>query len=264
MKEALKTNIKAIFFDLDGTLYFKNKAIEGAIEVVTQLKKEGYICRFLTNADSVDEKAILDKLCKMGFDIELSEIYTPVTASVNYLKGIGNPKIYTLVCDEILSQYSQFECVDNDADFVVIGDCRDRINFEELNKVFRIIHEKAEILALQKGRYFYDANGINMDTGAVVTMMEYAANKKAKILGKPDKDFFNILIRQLQLKASEILIIGDDKTTDIKGAKDIGAQSALVRTGKYKDQIAINDYEADYIIDSVKDIKSILSKGWME
>ena len=36
-------NIKAVFFDLDGTLYFKQKAIEGAIETVDYLKSESYI-----------------------------------------------------------------------------------------------------------------------------------------------------------------------------------------------------------------------------
>jgi ribonucleotide monophosphatase NagD (HAD superfamily) len=34
-------NIKAVFFDLDGTLYFKQKAIEGAIRTVDYLKSKG-------------------------------------------------------------------------------------------------------------------------------------------------------------------------------------------------------------------------------
>ena len=88
---------KAIFFDLDGTLYFREKAIEGAIETVDYLKTKGYICRFLTNTDSKKTLHVLDKIKKLGFNIELDEIYTPVTASVKFLRCNKESKIYPLV-----------------------------------------------------------------------------------------------------------------------------------------------------------------------
>ncbi len=252
--------IKAIFFDLDGTLYFKGEAIDGAIETVNKLRNKGYICRFLTNTDSKTPAEILYKLEKMGFEISLDEIFTPVTASVKFLQWNKKLTVYPLVSDNIIDEYKNFNIDINAVDYVVIGDCRDKVSYEELNKVFKLINENTEILALQKAKYFYDDSGRNLDTGAFVAMMEYSTGKIAKVLGKPSEYFFNILLKDLDLKAEQVLIIGDDITTDIVGANIIGAKSALVRTGKYNDQKNIRAATADNIIDSIFDLGKILQE----
>ncbi|HHV09637.1 MAG TPA: hypothetical protein GXX75_05070 [Clostridiales bacterium] len=90
-------NVKAIFFDLDGTLYFKGNAIKGAVETVDYLKSKGYICRFLTNTDSKQTSEILDRVTHMGFHISLDEIFTPVTASVKFLERKKMPQYILLL-----------------------------------------------------------------------------------------------------------------------------------------------------------------------
>lgn len=251
-------NVKAIFFDLDGTLYFKGEAIEGAIETINQLRDRGYICRFLTNTDGSTPSVILDKLKKMGFNIGLDEIYTPITASLKFLERNKDVKIYPLMSDEVMEEYKNFNIGTEAVDYVVIGDCRDKVSYDHLNKVFRMIGDNTEILATQKGRYFYADNGKNLDTGAFVAMMEYATGKEAKVLGKPSEYFFNILLESLNLKAGQVLIIGDDITTDIVGANTIGAKGALVKTGKYNDQMKINVAKPDLIVESVVDLQKLL------
>ena len=249
---------KAIFFDLDGTLYFREKAIEGALETVDYLKSKGYICRFLTNTDSKKTIHVLDKVKKLGFNIELDEIYTPVTASVKFLRCNKESKIYPLVSDNIINEYDEFTISEENVDYIIIGDCRDKINYDNLNKAFKVIGENTEIIALQKGRYFYDHTGKNLDTGAFVAMMEYATRKSSKVLGKPSESFFNMLLQDLKLKPSEIIIIGDDISTDIVGANNIGAMGVLVKTGKYMDQIKLDVAIPDLVLDSVADLKGYL------
>lgn len=251
-------NVKAIFFDLDGTLYFKGNAIKGAVETVDYLKSKGYICRFLTNTDSKKTSTILDRVTNMGFHINLDEIFTPVTASVKFLEWKKNASVYSFVSDEIIKEYEKFNISEDTVDYLVIGDCREKVNYANLNKVFRLIGEHTEILALQKGRYYYDSTGKNLDTGAFVSMLEYAANKNSTVLGKPSKSFFNILLQDLNLCPSDILIIGDDITTDIAGANKISANSALVKTGKFKDQINMKTGTPDYVLNSVTDLVNYL------
>ena len=251
-------NIKAIFFDLDGTLYFREKAIEGAIETVDYLKSKGYICRFLTNTDTKKPAHILDKVRDLGFNIELDEIFTPVIASVKFLKSKKDAKIYTLVSDNIMSLYEEFNMDSENVDYVIIGDCRDKVSYDNLNKTFRLIGENTEILALQKGKYFYDKTGKNLDAGAYVAMMEYATGKTSKVLGKPSKSFFNILLQDLKLEPSQVLIIGDDIFTDIVGANSVGAMGALVKTGKYMDQVKLDVATPDLVLDSVADLRKWL------
>lgn len=250
--------IKAIFFDLDGTLYFRGKAINRAVETVDYLKEKGYICRFLTNTDSKQTASILKNVTDMGFHISLEEIFTPVTASVKFLEWKKDISVYPLVSDEIAEEYRKFKCSDKAIDYLVIGDCREKVSYSHLNQAFQLISEKTEILALQKGRYYYDATGKNLDTGAFVAMMEYASNKTSTVLGKPSESFFTILLQDLDLSASDVLIIGDDITTDILGANKICAKSALVKTGKFQDQRHLNTGVPDYILDSVADLAEYL------
>lgn len=251
-------NIKAVFFDLDGTLYFKQKAIDGAIETVDYLKSKGYICRFLTNTESKKPSQVFDNVKNLGFYIELDEIYTPVTASVNFLKCNKEAQIYPLVSENIKDEYKEFNINTENADYLIMGDCRENFTYENLNKAFKLIGENTEILALQKGRFFYDKTGKNLDTGAFVAMMEYATGKNAKVLGKPSKSFFNILLQNLNLKPAEVLIIGEDILTDIVGANSIGAVGALVKTGKYNDQVNLDVAKPDLFLDSVADLMKYL------
>lgn len=251
-------NVKAIFFDLDGTLYFKGKAINGAVETVDYLKSKGYICRFLTNTDSKQTSSILNRVTDMGFHISIDEIFTPVTASVKFLEWKKDASVYPLVSDEIITEYEKFNISENTVDYLVIGDCREKVSYSNLNKAFQLIKEHTEILALQKGRYYYDSTGKNLDTGAFVSMMEYASNKTSTVLGKPSESFFNILLQDLKLNPSEILIIGDDITTDIVGANKICANSALVKTGKYQDQMHLKTGTPDYVLDSAADLVNYL------
>ncbi len=250
--------IKAVFFDLDGTLYFREKPIEGAIETVDYLKSKGYICRFLTNTDSKKPSQIFDRVKNMGFNIELEELFTPVTASVKFLKRNKEAKIYALVSDNIINEYEEFNKSLESVDYIIIGDCRDKVSYDSLNKAFKLIGENTEILALQKGKYFYDKTGKNLDTGSFVAMMEYATGKSSKVLGKPSESFFNILLQDLNLEPSEVLIIGDDIATDIVGANNIGSIGALVKTGKYIDQVKLDAGTPDLVLDSVADLMKCL------
>lgn len=251
-------NIKAILFDLDGTLYFREKAIEGAIETVDYLKSKGYICRFLTNTDSKRPSRVLDKVKNLGFNIELNEIFTPVSASIKFLKCNKGAKIYALVSDDIINEYENFNISSENVDYLIIGDCKDKVSYDNLNKAFQLIGENTEILALQKGKFFYNETGKNLDTGAFVAMMEYATGKSSKVLGKPSESFFNILLQDLNIKPSEVLIIGDDISTDIVGANNLGAMGALVKTGKYSDQVKLDVATPDLVLDSVADLRRYL------
>jgi ribonucleotide monophosphatase NagD (HAD superfamily) len=110
----------------------------------------------------------------------------------------------------------------------------------------------------------FDSNqGKNADTGAFLSLLEYASNTKATLLGKPAPDFFMTEIDRLTLTPQEVCIVGDDITTDIKGATSIEAKSILVKTGKYQDQTGLQTHspQPNHTIGFIKDL---LSNSWLE
>ena len=130
---------------------------------------------------------------------------------------------------------------DSDApDFVVVGDYGHRFNFQSLNHAFGLLMDGAELIALQKSPYWVSSEGRFLDCGAFVALLEYAANKTAKVMGKPSEFFYKIALDNLQLHPSEVIAVGDDITTDILGAERMGLRSALVRTGKFQPNQLVN------------------------
>ncbi len=253
------TKIKGLLLDLDGTLYFKNQLIENAVSTINQLKQEGYNICYMTNTDAKSPRYLYEKLKQYGFDLEEADVITPVSASLKYLKNKKVKSVYPLVSQEVEHCFRDFQN-DQNIEYVVVGDFRDQMTYEKINQAYRYMDEGAEILALQKGRFFYTQEGKNINTGAFVKMFEYASGKEALLLGKPSTDFFQIGIDQLGCKPSEVIIVGDDITTDIKGANEIGANSVMVKTGKYtKDILAQNpNIKPDYIIGDIAKIKELL------
>jgi ribonucleotide monophosphatase NagD (HAD superfamily) len=96
----------------------------------------------------------------------------------------------------------------------------------------------APLLAIAQNRYFMAADGLNLDAGAFVAGLEYAAGLRAEVIGKPAAAMFHTACAQLGLPPEQVVMVGDDVEADVLGALDAGLQAALVRTGKFREDDA--------------------------
>lgn len=255
----IPAHVQAFLLDLDGTLYFRNAQIPGAAETLAELRQRGFQLRFLTNTDSIPESDILDRMSAYGIKAEKHEVFSSITAVRNFF--IQNPdlKCYCLVTDKVAQVLTDLNICDNNPDYVVIGDFRDKVSYAEIDRVFQMIHNGAKIICTSKGKAFYQNDGAHIDTGSFVAMFEYATGKKSELLGKPAAGFFKLALDSLGISENEVIVVGDDISTDIAGAKLIGALSVLVKTGKYsKDSVGKAGILPDYITDSIASIKDIV------
>lgn len=253
--------IKAIFLDLEGTLYFKEKQIEGASATLADLKQRQIQVRLLTNTDSKSPSNIHKQLAAMGIETDEDSIFTCVSAALEFLKENGKDNCYCLVSREIMPCFSDYHNDDGKVEWVVVGDFRDSVNCETMDRAFKHLVDGAELIALHKGRFFIRSDGYHLDTGAFVQLFEYASGKNAMVIGKPSPYFLKMALKQVGCKPNEVMIVGDDITTDIAGAKQIGALSVLVKTGKYNHQLlAQNEAQPDFIIESVGELLTLLGE----
>jgi ribonucleotide monophosphatase NagD (HAD superfamily) len=58
----------------------------------------------------------------------------------------------------------------------------------------------------------------------------------------------------MNLDKSEVVVVGDRISTDVRGAIDCGMRSILVKTGEYKASDLDGDIKPDYLIDSIQDL----------
>jgi len=60
------------------------------------------------------------------------------------------------------------------------------------------------------------------------------------------------------LDKSEIIMVGDRVSTDVKGAQDFGIRALLVKTGEFRQEHLYLRVKPDYILDSVRALLTIL------
>jgi len=253
--------LKAVLLDLDGTVYFDGALIPGAVEAIARLAGMGLATLFLTNTDSRSPQSIRQALLPMGLDVPAPQLFTPASAAAAFLRHRPNARCFGLLSGDLAAYLAPHLSGSGPADYVIVGDSRDLATYERLNTAFRHIMAGAEILALQKGRFFIRDSSYNLDTGAFVALLEYASGKTARVLGKPSPDFFRLALDTLGCAPHEAAVVGDDVTTDVAGARAIGAFSVLVRTGKGSLAPTPGAPEPDMTLDSIAGLPEALGGG---
>jgi len=252
-------DIDGLLFDLDGVLYVGDDLIEGAAETVDYLKNKNIPCRFLTNTTTRSLDALFQKTSRLGLNIEREEIFTPPKIAARFLRKRGQPSLLLVLQEGTKQEFVGFPQDDVNPDFIVIGHYSDRWNYDLLNRLFNLIMNGSEILALHKGRYWQTEKGLTLDIGAFITGLEYATGTTATVVGKPSEDFFRIAVEDMGLKPEKTAMVGDDIVSDIGGAQLAGLKGVLVKTGKYRTEIADkSSVSPDLIIDSITALRQLL------
>ena len=160
--------------------------------------------------------------------------------------------------DEVKRDFAALEETD-DAQAVIVGDLGDAFGYDVLNRAFRQVMDGAELIALQKNRYWLRADGLSLDVGPFVAALEYATGREAYVVGKPARAFFDEILRGLGVAADAAAMVGDDVESDIGGAMRAGLAGILVRTGKYREGAAwLAGVEPTATVDSIADVPSLL------
>jgi HAD superfamily hydrolase (TIGR01458 family) len=251
-------NTTALLIDLDGVIYVQEKLIPGAIETIHFIRQKNIPHRFVTNTTTHSRRQIIGRLAQVGMAIPHDHLFTAPVAAAQYLRSTERTRCYFYTSESILEDFDGIEKVDVYPTHVVIGDVGEQFNYDMMNKVFLMIHEGAEIVALQKNRFWITKEGLKMDAGAFIAALEYATGKIARVFGKPSVDFFLQACASLGVTPNEVTMIGDDLKADIEGAASAGLKTVLVRTGKDKNtslEGAIT--QPDVVLNSIADLSGL-------
>jgi HAD superfamily hydrolase (TIGR01458 family) len=224
--------IKAVLFDLSGVLYVGGQLIPGATDAIKRLSEVNMPMRFITNTTRRSHFMIYEDLLSIGFQIDINSIYTPVQAVINYLKT-SNLVPHLVVHPNIQGEFKDL-LLNQSPNAVVIGDAAEYFNYTMLNDAFRLLMQDMPLIAMGNNRFFKDPDGMSMDLGPFVSALEYAAQIKATIIGKPSTNFFYQAYKDLGVEKEQIIMFGDDYSSDTLGAIKAGLKGGLVKTGKYQ------------------------------
>ncbi|MFH0738020.1 MAG: HAD-IIA family hydrolase [Candidatus Micrarchaeota archaeon] len=255
--------IKAVIFDLDGTLYVGKTPVPGAAERLAELRGKGIKVLFLTNAATRSRKGIVDKLKKMGFSAEKDEVYGGAFMLARYISEKHPGKTVYVVGEKgIFEEFKDagIETADR-ADIVAVGLDR-HVTYEKLAKAHVNIEKGALFIASNRDHTYPTEEGHLPGAGAIVAALENSSGKSPIVVGKPNLYVLNLIEKDHLIKREEMLMVGDRLETDVAFAKDGGMQAALVLTGSTrKEEIAKrgamkkNGKSPDFVFDSVAKLR---------
>ncbi|MBN1529393.1 MAG: TIGR01458 family HAD-type hydrolase [Thermoleophilaceae bacterium] len=254
--------VRAVLLDLDGVLYVGEQPLPGAVAAVERLRSDGYILRFVTNTTVRSRAATLEKLRRIGIAVDDRELVTPAGLAVRHCRERGHERVALVMNEEVKRDFEQLEAVGRRADAVIVGDLGDAFSYEVLNDAFRLLMDGAELVALQKNRYWLTEDGLSLDVGAFVAALEYASGRRAYVVGKPAPAFFEQSLEDAGVPASEAAMVGDDVETDVGGAMSAGLSGYLVRTGKFReDALNASHVLPTAVLASITDLPAALRGG---
>ncbi len=246
---------EGLLLDLDGTLYVGDELVPGAREALTTLKEAGLALRYVTNTTRKSRREVAAGMKDLGFDVGEEEIFMPAGAAAAL---IGNKTCLPLVEEALLEDLGNATFSGDRPDYVVVGDLGDGFTYARLDRAFRSLMEGAELIALQKNRYWQTGAGLSLDAGPFVAALEYASGKGATTVGKPAGAFFRLALEDMGLQAGRVAMVGDDAESDVAGARRAGLGAVQVRMGKWRR--GGDTIEADLILDSVAELPDALAR----
>jgi HAD superfamily hydrolase (TIGR01458 family) len=254
----------AILLDIDGVLHVSGEAIAGAPEAVRALRAEGHRLRFVTNNTTRPRACLAAELEGIGIELDEEEVSTTPLAAGRLLEGLRVLALTMRAIHEDLALHVTL--VDEGAEVVLVGGADETPETSEvfcygkLNRAFAELRDGARLVCLHKNRWWQTSKGPMLDAGAFVAGLEYAAETSAEIVGKPTAAYFQAALAELDAVPGEAIMVGDDIEADIGGAKRIGMQGVLVRTGKFRPASLREAHpQPDAVLDSIVDLPEFLA-----
>ena len=256
-------DIRAVLLDIDGTLFTGMDPLPGTADTLLFLEKKGIRYRFLSNGTRRGRRSVLEKLRRLDIPVSEDQIITPAVAAVAYLKEHGYSCCTVLATDDLRQDFIDggMMICDN-APVIVIGDAWDGFTYDSVNMAFRTVMNGARLIALEKDRYWKDADALSLGAGAFIAGSEYASGVQAGLMGKPSPDFFRMALHSLGVLPGESLMVGDDISSDIGGAQIMGIGGVLVMTGKCSQDVLDNSrIRPAFIISSVASLPGLIDQA---
>ncbi|MEG0383111.1 MAG: HAD family hydrolase [Solibacillus sp.] len=217
--------IKAVIFDLDGTLLNRDESMKKFIDYqyerlnkwLAHIPKEKYISRFI----ELDNRGYVWK----------DKVYQQLTEEL---------EITGITWDDLLQDYInqfQYHCVP----------------FPNLVSMLEELRSNNFILGMITngfGQFQMD----NIRALGIESYFETILVSEWEGLKKPDPQIFKKALNQLHVTPSESIFVGDHPENDVKAAKNVGMKSI------WKKDFQWDNVDADFVVDDLAELFSIIHK----
>jgi len=271
-------SIQGFIFDLDGTVYLGEQALEGAVETIAALRGQGKRTLFVTNKPLEPRQKYAAKLTRLGIPTAPDEVITSGYVLGYHLAQAEPGLAYYVVGEENLKdELRRFglnvleELGDQDEKAVIdpvgieaVVIAFDRtLNYRKLNTAYQALARGARFFATNPDKTCPMPGGGIPDAGATIAALEFLTGRKVELLaGKPSKLMMEVAMSRLGLPPERCLLVGDRLETDIRMAKEAGLYAAVVLSGaSTREQAEKANPAPDVILENIGGLRKFFKPG---
>lgn len=233
-KEIIK-NITCFALDMDGTIYLGEKWIDGARDFLKAVEDAGKRFVFVTNNSSKNPQAYIEKLGRMGLEIDGAQIVTSGQATIAYLKrNFPGKKVYLLGNEFLKEEFLQEGILleEETPEIVVVG-FDTTLTYAKMCRVCDLVRAGLPYISTHPDYNCPTEKGFIPDAGAIHAFIHASAFRYPDhIIGKPNGDIMDYLAQREGVSKRETAMVGDRLYTDVAAGVRNGYTGILVLSGE--------------------------------
>lgn len=247
-------NVKAVFLDLDGTIYLGSSLISGALDFLKRCDEKGVKRFFLSNNSSRSVSQYVEKLHKLDIPCTADDVLLSTHDLLSWLKQNDVNRTYAIATDGMCEMLENEGITVRDVNpqYVVLG-YDTEINYEKISMASIHLHKGVPLVASHPDMVCPSPEGGLPDVGAYLAMLKVTTGvDPVHITGKPNPGMIMHKIEELGYSPEECAMVGDRLYTDMEMANRAGCVSVLVLSGEATlEDLQESDVDVDVVVESV-------------
>lgn len=250
--------VKAVVFDLDGTLYLSGRPYPKAVKTVNRVASQVPVY-YLSNNTSKSPVFYENRLKVMGLPLTNEAIISALYLSLDAIHEEGIKNVFFFANPEVTEWFAAQDPSLNlrpsvaDTELVLIA-YHNSFDYRELCELSFRVQRKIPFWVTHTDFVCPDANGPVPDIGSFMALLKTAYGvEPERSFGKPNPAMLSDLLKKFE--PEEILFVGDRLYTDFELAKRSGCRFVLPLCGETKrEDLEKLDVKPEYVVDMVSDI----------
>ncbi len=233
-------DVKLFLLDMDGTFYLGGQLIEGSLDFIKKVQESGRDFMFLTNNSSHNANFYVQKLAKMGLNVDRSKVMTSGEATCEKINELYPGKRCFVLGNEFLKEEfaeAGIPVENKDPEIVVIG-FDTTLDYQKMWDVCNFVRAGLPYIATHPDFNCPTETGFMPDIGAIIDFIEASTGRRPDlIVGKPHTGIVEAVKRRTGLDVNELAMVGDRLYTDIETGLRSGMLSILVMSGETTEEM---------------------------
>jgi glycerol-1-phosphate dehydrogenase [NAD(P)+] len=253
-------NKKFFLLDKDGTLSLGDTILDGTIEFIQALRDNHIQFAVATNNSSKTGKKHLESLNAMGLGFTEENMIVSLDVAIDYIQSQNIQRLFWVANNNVSEHLEKFFTYSEESPEAILVTFDTELHYKKLLTLTNLLHTDIHYYVTHGDIICpTETHGIP-DVGTFIKMMEMTTNRTPDIsFGKPSQYYIDYIKKRYHVEESDMVIVGDRLYTDIKLAEGNDITSILVLSGETTEEsYNQSNIKADIILDSVKNISSIL------